>query len=115
MRLREGDPEAFRLKIRELTNSAVVFEAMRAFRDAHQAEPAVRTEREQALRAALAEQFAIRRETLARDIDSLSKRLDRMRADLEKGEADKQATIDMVIQSVKEFHDAFAPEAPSPQ
>jgi hypothetical protein len=115
MRLREGDPDAFRLKIRELTNSAVVFEAMRAFRDAHQAEPAVRTEREQALRAALAEQFAIRRETLARDIDSLSKRLDRMRADLEKGEADKQATIDMVIRSVKEFHDAFAPEEPSPR
>jgi hypothetical protein len=115
MRLRDGDPEAFRLRIRELTNRAVVFEAMRAFRDASDAEPVVRTEREQALRAALADQFAIRRETLSRDIDSLSKRLEGMRGDLKKGETEQQALIDRVIESAKEFHDASAPEAPSPR
>ena len=114
MRLRESEPDTFRLKIRELTNSASVFEAMRAFRDAPEAEPAVRAEREGALRQALGEQFAIRREILARDIDALSKRLDGMRAELEKGEADKQDTIDMVIKSVKEFHDAMDREQPPP-
>ena len=108
--MREGDPEAFRLKIRELTNSATVFEAMRAFRDAGQAEPAVRAEREQALRQALSDQFAIRRQTLASDIDALSKRLERMRGDLQKGEADKQAVIDGVINAVREGKEPPAPE-----
>ena len=108
LRVREADPDLFKLKFRELTNAAVIFDAVRAYRDSHRdgaGDQAAAARSETDLRAALTEQYDLRRALLSHEVDDLSKRLEQMRADLAKNEQDKTATVDSLMQRVKEGKD----------
>lgn len=108
--IREERPELFKLKIREITNAAVVFDSVRQFRDASRgkggAPDAAKVEEcETALRTALAEQYDIRREILTIEVNDLSRHLEKMRADLERHQGDKDKNVQELLQKVKEGKD----------
>jgi hypothetical protein len=115
--IREERPELFKLKIREITNAAVVFDSVRQFRDASRGkggtpDAAKVEECETALRTALAEQYDIRREILTIEVNDLSRHLEKMRADLERHQGDKDKNVQELLQKVKEGKDLRELSAP---
>lgn len=107
-KLKETNPELFRLRVREMEGGTAVFDALRAYRDAKNATPADPAKLNQAteqLRTALASQLDIRLSLQENEIDSLTKRLADLKTDLEKKRTGKQEAIDGMLQKVKDGKD----------
>ncbi len=96
MVLRERDPEMFRLRVEELQASFGVFEAVRAARVAGQGPEAERAR--ERVREAVGAQFEARLAVQAREVESLTKRLDELKSRVEKQRTDRASAIDRVTE-----------------
>jgi hypothetical protein len=97
------DPEMFRLRLDEMKGGIDVLEAVRDYRAAI-SKPADSAGREEAvkraterLRGVLGAQFDLRTRVMQRDIEVLAKRLEEMRADLEKRRGGRDAAIEEML------------------
>jgi len=115
--LRERDVEMFKLRIAEIENSVSLMEAMREYRMAHNA-PAGSPrldDVEKSLRALIAQQFDLRNQVQAREIEDLTRRLNSMRANLELKQADRDKTINEIMRKILEGKEPreLAPPGPN--
>jgi hypothetical protein len=103
-----GNEWLYKLRVEEMEGGAAVIDAMRAFRAANSANPqdaAKLNAATEQLRAALSRQLDNRLSLQTNEIDSLTKRLADLKADLEKKSANRAATIDTMVAKVREGKD----------
>jgi hypothetical protein len=106
--LKEINPTLFKLRVEEMEGGAVLVDAIRAFREAKNAspqDPARLNQATEQLRSALAHQLDNRLSVQSNEIDSLTKRLAELKADLDKKRADREAAIDGMLAKVKDGKD----------
>lgn len=122
--IKERDPKLFDLRAEELKAGFRVLESVRNYRDALKAEksdkpeasPKVESARKE-LREALDAQYETRLAVQGHEIDGVSKRLDKLRGDLDKSKEKRAANIDAVLKAItegKEFRDVPFPPPLAP-
>lgn len=87
IRLRQSDPEAFNLRLRDLQLARTAFALARDYRRAADDEPAIREVLEARMQDALAERFEVRQAIRRRELTALESRLTDFR---ERLDADRQ-------------------------
>jgi hypothetical protein len=104
--VRTHDPKLFSLRVREIDGQIRVVEAIRADREAKESNDPSRIEQAtQELRGALTAQMDTRLELQDHEIEGLTKRLEELRADVEKKRSGREAAIDEMLKRVREFSD----------
>jgi uncharacterized coiled-coil protein SlyX len=107
-KLKDSNQPLFGLKIREMEGGAAVVDALRVYRDAKNAtpqDPARLGQATEQLRTALARQLDVRLSLQENEIDSLTKRLADLKADLDKKRTGKEEAINSMVQKVKDGKD----------
>jgi hypothetical protein len=106
---KERNPGLFKLRLEEMEGGAVLVDAMRAYREAKNANPQDAAKLNQTtaqLRAALARQLDNRLSVQANEIESLTTRLSDLKTDLEKKRSARETTIDSMLAKVRDGKDA---------
>ncbi len=107
---KERNPGLFKLRLEEMEGGAVLVDAMRAYREAKNANPQDAAKLNQAtaqLRSALARQGQDNRLSVqANEIESLTTRLSDLKTDLEKKRSARETTIDSMLAKVRDGKDA---------
>jgi len=109
--VRKSDPKLFMLRVREIDGQAKVVEAIRVDREARESKDPARIEQATAeLRAALSTQFDTRLELQEHEIESLTRRLEELKNDVQKKRSTRNGAIDEMAKRVREFGERRARE-----
>ncbi len=100
LRAIQHDKELFELKVREMGGGLKIMEARRAYRDAISQKSPEIDARKAELRAAFAEQHDVQIALQKRDVERLAKRVETLRAELEKRQTDRDTVIDRQVEAV---------------
>jgi len=100
LRAVQHDQELFELKVREMEGGLKIWEATRGYRDAASAKASDVESKKSELREALSSQYDAQLAIQRRHADRLAKRIDSLREDIQKRQADRDSTIDRQIEDV---------------
>ncbi|GJQ30336.1 MAG: hypothetical protein HBSAPP03_22200 [Phycisphaerae bacterium] len=110
-RVKEQDPDLAKLRLDELRTGINVLESIRVLRQAREAtaddpkrEAGIR-DATAALRSVLAEQHDVRMRLQSHEIQTLTKRLEDLRAELERKRSNREAGIDDMLRRIIEFRE----------
>ncbi|MBI1190958.1 MAG: hypothetical protein GC200_09795 [Tepidisphaera sp.] len=116
MAAKRRDPELFECREQEIQSGLVVFDAVKAYRDAakadgpdHDSKVKDATDK---LRDALNNAMAARDKVREREIDLLAKRIEKMRSELEKQKADREKKVDGELKKIQKFGPRDGPPPP---